>query len=700
MNTPSSTRLLWAVHCHQPVGNFDFVFETAFRQAYDPFVQVLERHPTIGVDFHFSGILLDWLDQHRPEYLDRVGRLVSSGQCGLLAGAYYEPILPPLPYHDQVGQIVALRKRLKERFGVEPNGMWLAERVWEPGLPAALAEAGIEYTLLDGTHFKQVGFGEDALFGRWLTESEGKVVSVYPIHDGMRDLIPFSDVDRAVQALRELAAPGGREVVFGDDGEKFGDWPGTHQLCYEQRWLDRFFEQIEADPLLSVRPVSQAYGKSKARGMAYLPAASYFEMMEWAESASRQKELRTARKDLKDEGHWEPISPFVRGVSWRNFLVRYPESNRMHKMASRLSRLVREELESGKLPSKRKAALLEAREHVWQAQCNCGYWHGVFGGLYLPHLRRALHGHLARAESLMRDGATFVGREDWDLDGDDEILLATGGQFLSIHPGQGGSVPVWYLDRAAINLADSMTRTPEAYHARITGEEGKGDGTKLADQFESQDPELAAALRYDAAPRTSGLVWWFPLGTDPSSWTRERDAANWVGGAWSVEAIQRDQPLSCELRAEREGLVFRRELKLLPEGRVEAVVSLENRTPNECEGTLGLEWMVNLLAGDAHDRWIRPFGGEPSRLGTTGEGATGADLADEWLGLKLRLDGGEGSRVAWQGIHTVNQSVGGYEKVYQGTSMLVSRRLTIPAGGVSHLRVVFEIQQPAGPAPL
>ena len=434
--------------------------------------------------------------------------------------------------------------------------------------------------------------------------------------------------------------------------------------------------------------------------MAYLPAASYFEMMEWAESASRQKELRTARKDLKDEGHWEPISPFVRGVSWRNFLVRYPESNRMHKMASRLSRLVREELESGKLPSKRKAALLEAREHVWQAQCNCGYWHGVFGGLYLPHLRRALHGHLARAESLMRDGATFVGREDWDLDGDDEILLATGGQFLSIHPGQGGSVPVWYLDRAAINLADSMTRTPEAYHARITGEEGKGDGTKLADQFESQDPELAAALRYDAAPRTSGLVWWFPLGTDPSSWTRERDAANWVGGAWSVEAIQRDQPLSCELRAEREGLVFRRELKLLPEGRVEAVVSLENRTPNECEGTLGLEWMVNLLAGDAHDRWIRPFGGEPSRLGTTGEGATGADLADEWLGLKLRLDGGEGSRVAWQGIHTVNQSVGGYEKVYQGTSMLVSRRLTIPAGGVSHLRVVFEIQQPAGPAPL
>lgn len=699
MTKPATTRLLWAVHCHQPVGNFDFVFENAFRQAYDPFVQVLERHPTIGVDFHFSGILLDWLDKNRPEYLDRVGRLVSSGQCGLLAGAYYEPILPPLPFHDQVGQIVALRKRLKDRFGVEPDGMWLAERVWEPGLPAALAEAGIQYTLLDGTHFKQVGFGEDALFGRWLTESEGKVVSVYPIHDGVRDLIPFSDVERAVQALRELAVPGGRDVGFGDDGEKFGDWPGTHQLCYEQRWLDRFFEQVEADPSLSVRPVSEAYGKSKARGMAYLPAASYFEMMEWAESASRQKELRGARKDLKDSGNWEAISPFVRGVSWRNFLVRYPESNRMHKMASRLSRLVQEEL-GGKPAAKRKAVLHEAREHVWQAQCNCGYWHGVFGGLYLPHLRRAIHGHLARAEHLLREGQALVGREDWDLDGDDEVVLAAEGQFLSIHPGQGGSIPVWYLDKAAINLSDSMTRRPEAYHARITGEEGKGDGTKLADQFEGQDPELAAALRYDAAPRTSGLVWWFPEGTDPGTWSGAREAEHWVGGNWIVEAVHRGKAPSCELLTQREGLVFRRTLKLLASGGAEVVVALENTTDRELVGTVGLEWMVNLLAGDAHDRWIRPLGGEPARLGTSGTGSVGAELADEWLGLKLRLDGGEGSRVAWQGIHTVNQSVGGYEKVYQGTSILCSRGLTIPAGGMAQLRVVFEIQQPAGPAPL
>ncbi len=699
MNIPS-TRLLWAVHCHQPVGNFDFVFEHAFDNAYRPFVDVLESHPLIGVDFHFSGILLDWLDKHRPQYLDRVAALVARGQCGILAGAYYEPILPPIPRHDQVGQVVALRKRLKERFGVDPKGMWLAERVWEPGLPEALAEAGIEFTLLDGTHFKQVGFSEEDLFGRWLTESEGQVVSVFPIHDGVRDLIPFSDVERAVQALRDLAVVGGRDVVFGDDGEKFGDWPGTHQLCYDERWLDRFFQEIGKDESLSVRPVSEAFGTTKARGMAYLPAASYFEMMEWAERAGRQSDLRKARTELKDAQTWEGIAPFVRGVSWRNFLVRYPESNRMHKMASRLSRLIRQEME-GKPGARRRSALLDARDHVWQAQCNCGYWHGVFGGLYLPHLRRAIHGHLARAESILRDGHPALHREDWDLDGSEEVLLASGGQFLSVHPGQGGSIPVWYLDRAGLNLADSMTRTPEAYHARVRGDEGKSDGGKLADQFEGADPELAASLAYDSVPRASGLVWWVPGGTDAASvWQGGRDPEHWLGGSWEVLSIRRGLSPSCELRLVRDGLIFRRGFKLSEAGG-EAILLVENTTSQVREGTVGLEWMVNLLAGDAHDRWLETPDGTRHKMGSKGscQGQV-LRMADEWLGLTLALESDAESEFLWEGVHTVNQSVGGYEKVYQGTSLVNLRHISIPPGGMARIRVGLDILQPEAPAPL
>lgn len=663
-------------------------------------MEVLEAHPKVGVDFHFSGILLDWLDKNRPEYLDRVAALVGRGQCGLLAGAYYEPILPPIPRHDQIGQVVALRKRLKERFGVEPKGMWLAERVWEPGLPEVLAEAGIEFTLLDGTHFKQVGFAESDLYGRWLTESEGRSVSVYPINDRIRDLIPFSEVEQAVAALADLAVAGGRDVVFGDDGEKFGDWPGTHQLCYDQRWLDRFFSAVEADPRLSIRPVSEAFGTTPARGMAYLPAASYFEMMEWAERSGRQKDLRVARTGLKEAGQWEAVAPFVRGVSWRNFLVRYPESNRMHKMASRLSRLIRTEME-GKPGARRRSALLDARDHVWQAQCNCGYWHGVFGGLYLPHLRRAIHGHLARAESILRDGHPSFLREDWDLDGAEELLLASGGQFLSIHPGQGGMVPLWYLDRAGINIADSMTRKEEAYHDRVLGREGKSDGQKLADQFEGGDPALASALAYDEVPRASGLVWWREEdGSSGQIWDDGRKTEHWLGGSWEVLSVRRGLTPSCELRLIRDGLVFRRGFKLSETGG-EAILLVENTGASPREGTVGLEWMVNLLAGDAHDRWIETPDSNRHRLGSQGRmPAERVELVDQWLGLRLVLDAGPDSEIAWEGVHTVNQSVGGYEKVYQGTSLLATRKLVIPPGGIVRFRVALDVHQADAPAPL
>ena len=52
---------LMAIHCHQPVGNFDFVFKQAYANAYEPFLCVLERHPNVRLAFHYSGCLLDWL---------------------------------------------------------------------------------------------------------------------------------------------------------------------------------------------------------------------------------------------------------------------------------------------------------------------------------------------------------------------------------------------------------------------------------------------------------------------------------------------------------------------------------------------------------------------------------------------------------------------------------------------------------------
>jgi Alpha-amylase/alpha-mannosidase len=84
--------LALAFHNHQPVGNFDWVFEEAYRRAYEPMIAALERHPGVRVALHYTGPLRDWLQAHRPELLLRIRRLVARGQVEIMAGAYYEPI--------------------------------------------------------------------------------------------------------------------------------------------------------------------------------------------------------------------------------------------------------------------------------------------------------------------------------------------------------------------------------------------------------------------------------------------------------------------------------------------------------------------------------------------------------------------------------------------------------------------------------
>src|SRR5215212_12224445 len=129
------------VHNHQPVGQSDQVLEEIFGQAYEPMVAALERHPGVRLGLHYTGSLLDWLMEHRPDFLRRIRALVERGQVEVLSGGYYEPILPSIPDDDKFAQINKLTEAVHREFGYEPSGMWLAERVWEPGLPTHLHQA-------------------------------------------------------------------------------------------------------------------------------------------------------------------------------------------------------------------------------------------------------------------------------------------------------------------------------------------------------------------------------------------------------------------------------------------------------------------------------------------------------------------------------------------------------------------------------
>lgn len=455
---PSDTpiRFALAVHLHQPLGNFDHVFEEHLEHVYRPFLEAVWERDALPLSLHVSGPLLEWLETHATAFVDEIGRRASEGTLELLASGRTEPILAAWPREDRVEQIEAMRAALRARFGVEARGAWLTERVWEPDLPADLARAGIEYTLLDDRHFLATGLERGALDRPWRTESGGAVVTILPIDERLRYLIPFRPVADIEAFFAARRAEGTRLLVLGDDGEKFGGWPDTREWVYGGGWLARFLDAIERLRAGgALRPTTTARAAAEpSGGLVYPPTGSYRELEEWALPRPAALALKALGDDRETEDGAPEPSPFIRGGHWKGFLTRYPESNRMHKTALLLSRRSRER---GDPAAVRKA--------VARAQCNDAYWHGVFGGIYLPHLRRAVWEALAEAERGLRAGEGLAHETlDFDLDGAREVWVRSPRFSALLAPARGGAIEILLRLDSGENDADVLSRHLEAYH--------------------------------------------------------------------------------------------------------------------------------------------------------------------------------------------------------------------------------------------
>jgi alpha-amylase len=467
-------RFAFALHLHQPWGNFDSVFEQHLEDVYRP----LLRHAMAGelwpIAWHVSGPLLDWLEQHAPPFLDEIGEHASAGRLELLAAGYDEPILAVLPRADRRDQVAQHRERLKTRFGVEATGLWLTERVWEPGLPEDLALAGVRFVLVDDRHFRVSGFSADQLHAHFTTEAGGHRVAVFPIDEKLRYLVPFRPPAELADYFRSLRAGGHGLAVLGDDGEKFGGWPGTRKWLYDDGWFESFLgtmrELRDRDEVRLTR-LDAALTSTVSGGLAYLPSASYREMEGWALPVESARALLRLERDWGSTRIEGIEGGLLRGSHWRNFLVKYPESNRMHKVMEALS-----------LECRERGNPAPIRRAIGRAQCNDAYWHGVFGGLYLPFLRHEVWRNLATAEAALRAGLPLrVSSVDVDADGQAELWLRSEAASLLIAPARGGTIEMWLDLARRENLLDVLARHREAYHQPLepatSREDAEGDAT-------------------------------------------------------------------------------------------------------------------------------------------------------------------------------------------------------------------------------
>ena len=427
------------------------------RDVYRPFLERLVEREFFPIALHVSGPLLEWLEAHEPGLVDRIGSLAVDGKAELLLSGFYEPVLVALPRRDRIEQIAWMREAIQRRFGVAATGLWLTERVWEPDLPADLAQAGVRYALVDDRHFLVTGFAPDRLHVPWWTESDGHRVALVPIHERLRYLIPFRPPADTVAYLRGLRAAGQSLAVLADDGEKFGGWPGTKEWVYDRGWLRDFFDAMQAvlgSGEVQLTAPGVAVEQVPSGGLAYLPSASYREMETWALPPAAAQRMARLEHELGPDRVAGGDGALLRGAHWRNFFVRYPEANRMHKKMHALSTLCRAK---GDPPA--------ARREIGRAQCNDAYWHGVFGGLYLPHLRRAVWKNLAAAEAELRcDEALAVETLDFDGDGHNEIWVHSASFSALISPARGGTVEELTRFATGLNAVDVLTRRREVYH--------------------------------------------------------------------------------------------------------------------------------------------------------------------------------------------------------------------------------------------
>ncbi|MGH7730557.1 MAG: alpha-amylase/4-alpha-glucanotransferase domain-containing protein [Candidatus Eiseniibacteriota bacterium] len=653
------------IHDHQPVGNLDAVFQQAWKDAYGPFLGFLERRPTIRLAFHHSGPLLQWMALHQADYLQRLRALVERGQVELWGGGFFEPILPAIPEVDRRGQIRTMADWLELELGHRPGGLWLTERVWEPGLASSLAASGVSYTAVDDAHFVAAGFERDDLWGYYLTEDQGRSIAVFPIHRELRYLVPFGEPEASVELLRRVAEGGeGRIAVLGDDGEKFGAWPGTHALCYEQGWLDRFADLLAANPWIELRTPAEAAAHHAPRGLAYLPTASYHEMEEWSLPPKAQVRYQEAVA-LLTAALGDAARDRVRGGHWRNFLARYPEANRLHKRTLRASQRLWEH------PAENEEAWREARTRLWRAQGNCPYWHGVFGGLYLPHLRAALYRELIAVEAHLAPDATRVERADFDLDGSPDALLETP-RWAAWVSARGGRM--WAFDDRAgpWNYGDTLARRPEAYHRKLrAAETGAAEGRSIHDGLRVKEPGLAdLAGRIDAHGRDAFV----------DSWTEGTGVHEW---AETTFAPAGDGPDAVGFAApEGEAPAIVKRYVVGPDGMLEVDYTLASDRPRL--GRLTVEVNLGLHVPEAADRWVEIEGerATPPHFAARARHpvVARASFVDAWADRRLDIWLDRKASLERAPIETVSLSEAGAERVFQGIELRYAFAVALERG--------------------
>ncbi len=381
---------------------------------------------------------------------------------------------------------------------------------------------------------------------------------------------------------------------------------------------------------------------------------------------------------------------FVRGGFWRNFLAKYPEANWMHKRMLSISQKVWRAQK--KIPP---ATFQKALDHVWAGQCNCPYWHGVFGGLYLPHLRRANFWHLIQAEALVERAIHLQkhwmtsSREDIDGDGHFEYGLSNRDLTLIFSP-LGGRVVEWDHKGFGVNFSNIMNRREEGYHhlllqAVSTVDHNSQEVASIHDLVRAKEPGLESKVVNDPYSRGGFSDHFFPttITLEDFAYCKTVPLADFVHKPYNVreskEKNGRTLHFHCQGDVQLENRIF--PVRISKKFSLNHKAQFLVRYTVECERPMLETLLFGIELAFAFTSPRDPLSyytvnqkrAEPSHLGEMGEWkeVSQFSLTDKRMGFavdtELDLPG-----TVWRfPLETVSMSEAGFERVYQGSVLLL-----------------------------
>ncbi len=680
---------------HQPVGNFEWVFEDAYQRCYKPFLELLKNYPSIAIVIHISGSLIEWLESNHPEYLNDLNILVAERNIEILSAGFYEPILAVIPDHDKNGQINKLTKYIKHRFNYTAKGIWLTERIWEPHLAKEISQAGIDYLAVDDFHFLSAGKQNDDLDGYFTTDEQESRLGIFPISQKLRYAIPFQEPSVTIEYLKSMTSlDGNRVVVMVDDAEKFGLWPGSYENCYgENQWLDRFFSSLEQNSdWLQTSTFIDYYNSNKPKGRIYLPTASYFEMSEWTLPANKGEQFSDLVHNFEITDQLEVNKQFLRGGMWRNFQNLYDESNWMQKRVTDLSFIFKKY----KLQfSKEMQELIQ--DNIWRAQCNCAYWHGVFGGIYLPHLRHGIYQNLIAADiEISKVLPPFTGTYDVDNDGFDEVDLSSD-QIKIIASSKGGCIREFNFLPKNFNIVNTMHQVAESYHSKLqaatTDEATSGS---IHDNIIAKEDNLEKYLYIDKSPRFILEDHFLPLRSSIQSAHRgDTELGNFFDLEFTI--LRKKNIIFTGL-----GTVNKVPVQIIKKLSIisnilNINIEIMNKGNKNIAALYSSELNYSLLGGHTDDRYYLINGIKPPKFYLDSmaveQDINEIAIINEYDQFSIETKFSSPTKLWRFPIFTVSGSEAGLEKVYQSSALMPNWVIDLDPGGIKKIKFQIIIKE-------